>query len=44
MNRTAALLLLALFLALDLAACGKKNMPQPPPGVPVTYPRTYPSG
>jgi predicted small lipoprotein YifL len=35
--------LLALFLVLGLAACGKKNTPQPPPGAPVTYPRSYPS-
>jgi predicted small lipoprotein YifL len=32
-----------LFAVLALAACGKKNNPQPPPGEPVTYPRAYPS-
>jgi predicted small lipoprotein YifL len=33
----------ALFLVvLMLAACGKKNPPQPPPGVPNTYPQHYP--
>jgi hypothetical protein len=30
-------------LGLALAGCGKKNAPQPPPGVPNTYPRPYPS-
>ena len=34
---------LLLILGLALAACGKKGDPQPPPGVPKTYPRTYPS-
>jgi predicted small lipoprotein YifL len=32
-----------LLVGLMLAACGKKGDPQPPPGVPNTYPRTYPS-
>jgi predicted small lipoprotein YifL len=32
-----------LILALSLAACGKKAAPEPPPGVPNTFPRTYPS-
>jgi predicted small lipoprotein YifL len=32
-----------LLVGLALAACGKKGDPQPPPGVPNTYPRTYPS-
>jgi hypothetical protein len=36
-----ALCLLLVSLALD--GCGKKNPPQPPPGVPNTYPRPYPS-
>jgi hypothetical protein len=36
---------LVLFIvALVLAGCGKKGPPQPPPGVPNTFPRTYPSG
>jgi predicted small lipoprotein YifL len=35
-----ALVLLVIVLA--LAGCGKKGSPQPPPGVPNTYPRTYP--
>ena len=32
-----------LLIALVLAGCGKKGNPQPPPDVPNTYPRTYPS-
>jgi hypothetical protein len=35
--------LLALILSLALGGCGKKNAPQPPPDVPNTYPRPYPS-
>jgi hypothetical protein len=35
--------LCALILALGLAGCGKRNAPQPPPDVPDTFPRTYPS-
>jgi hypothetical protein len=35
-----AVVLLALGLA--LAGCGRKGPPQPPPGVPDTYPRVYP--
>jgi predicted small lipoprotein YifL len=38
--RAAACLLL---VSLTIAGCGKKNPPQPPPGVPNTYPRAYPS-
>ena len=38
-----ALALLLTDLTLGLAACGKKGDPQPPPGVPNTYPRVYPS-
>ncbi len=37
------LALVALFLALTLTGCGRKNSPVPPPGVPDTYPRSYPS-
>ena len=32
-----------LLLGLALAGCGKKGDPQPPSGVPNTYPRVYPS-
>ena len=32
-----------LLIAVALAGCGKKGNPQPPPSVPDTYPRTYPS-
>lgn len=32
-----------LLLGLALAGCGKKGDPKPPPGVPNTYPRVYPS-
>jgi predicted small lipoprotein YifL len=32
-----------LLIATALAGCGKKGSPQPPPDVPNTYPRTYPS-
>ena len=34
---------LVLLAGLAIAGCGKKNLPQPPPGTPVTYPRVYPS-
>jgi hypothetical protein len=41
--RTAGgIVLLALVLALELVGCGRKNAPNPPPGVPNTYPRIYP--
>ena len=35
--------LTVLLIALAVAGCGKKGAPQPPPDVPNTYPRTYPS-
>jgi predicted small lipoprotein YifL len=35
--------LILVLVALALAGCGKKGNPQPPPGVPDTYPRNYPS-
>jgi len=41
MHRLVLLLVLTALIA-PLAACGKKNPPAPPAGVPVTYPRTYP--
>jgi predicted small lipoprotein YifL len=31
-----------LLIAVTLAGCGKKGAPSPPPGVPNTYPQTYP--
>jgi hypothetical protein len=36
-------LICTIALSLALAGCGKKNAPQPPPDVPNTYPRSYPS-
>ena len=32
-----------LLIAVALVGCGKKGPPLPPPDVPNTYPRTYPS-
>jgi predicted small lipoprotein YifL len=34
---------LLLLVGLALASCGKKGDPKPPPDVPNTYPRVYPS-
>jgi len=44
MMRIRALLLLVVLAGLlaPLAACGRKNPPEPPEGVPQTFPRTYP--
>jgi predicted small lipoprotein YifL len=36
--RASALVLVVLMLA----TCGKKSPPQPPPGIPNTYPQHYP--
>ncbi len=44
MNRTVARLLVLVIVAVALAGCGKRGLPQPPPDQPNTYPRTYPSG
>jgi hypothetical protein len=35
--------LCAIILSLALEGCAKKNAPQPPPDVPNTFPRPYPS-
>jgi hypothetical protein len=35
--------ILVIVLALAITGCGKRNAPQPPPDVPTTYPRPYPS-
>lgn len=35
--------LLALLISLALAGCGKRGPPEPPPDVPNTFPRAYPS-
>ena len=37
------IVLAALLIALGLAACAKRNDPQPPKGEPSTFPRAYPS-
>lgn len=42
-SRLLALVLAAAMLALPLAACGKKSLPQPPTDQPQTYPGKYPS-
>ena len=42
MSRTIARLLVLLLIAGALAGCGRKGMPQPPPGEHNTYPRVYP--
>jgi len=39
----AAFVIAALAIMLTLAGCGRKGNPQPPPGEPSPYPRTYPS-
>lgn len=36
-------LVLLLLVTTALAGCGRKGAPLPPPNVPNTYPRTYPS-
>lgn len=36
-------ILILLVVALALAGCGKKGIPQPPADEPNTYPRIYPS-
>jgi len=43
MNGRIARTLTLLVIVLALAGCGKKGAPQPPDGVPNTYPRAYPS-
>lgn len=35
--------ILAMFVTLGLAACGKEGPPEPPEGEPITYPRSYPT-
>ena len=40
---TAGLGLVALILVLALTGCGRRNAPEPPPDVPNTFPRPYPS-
>jgi hypothetical protein len=44
MRQMRLLLLIAMLATLlaPLAGCGRKNAPEPPEGVPQTYPRTYP--
>lgn len=42
MRRRFTALVLMLVLATALAACGRKNPPEAPPGEEDTFPRTYP--
>jgi hypothetical protein len=37
------LVIVTVVLALALTGCGKKGVPEPPPGVPNTFPLPYPS-
>ena len=37
-----AWVLVLLVVAVGLAGCGRRGPPQPPAGVPNTYPRAYP--
>jgi hypothetical protein len=39
----AGLAIVAVILSLALTGCGKKGPPEPPPDVPNTFPRPYPS-
>ena len=39
----AGLLTVAVLLSLALTGCGKRGVPEPPPDVPNTFPRPYPS-
>jgi predicted small lipoprotein YifL len=43
MSGKIARVLILVLVAVALAGCGKKGAPQPPPGEPNTFPRTYPS-
>ena len=43
-GRTVFRLAVLMLVAVALAGCGKKGMPQPPADEPNTYPRTYPRG
>ena len=43
MIRAIAAIVLALFLAVALGACGKKGPPEPPPGATDEFPKKYPS-
>jgi predicted small lipoprotein YifL len=37
------LFIVAVVLSLALTSCGKRGVPEPPPDVPNTFPRPYPS-
>jgi predicted small lipoprotein YifL len=43
MRASRALILALVTVSVALAGCGKRNAPLPPPDVPNTYPRPYPS-
>ena len=42
-NEGVALVIVAVVLSLALTGCGKRGAPEPPPGVPNTFPLPYPS-
>ena len=43
MNGKIVRVFVLLIVVFALSGCGKKGAPQPPPGEPNVYPRTYPN-